>query len=176
MSARRRLKLVIVAIAYRDCIGKQLPGIGEDIGTVLKYWLSKGFAEEDIIVLCDTPGQDAELIPTHDNILRVLKELAASFTDGGFYVLHYSGHGVQEEALVDSNELDNLDELGCDGFRADGGPIIEKCIIDDQMNEILVTAIQKCRGARLLTVFDCCNSGTILGEFKTVLGFVYVHD
>ncbi len=43
--------------------------------------------------------------------------------------------------------------VGCDGFRADGGPIIEKCIIDDQMNEILVTAIQKCRGARLLVSF-----------------------
>ncbi|KAF9029120.1 hypothetical protein BDZ89DRAFT_1133207 [Hymenopellis radicata] len=75
-----------------------------------------------------------------------------------------SGHGVQERALVDSNELDGKDELivACDGYRQDGGHITEKCIIDDQINKILVTAIQKHRGARLLTVFDCCNSGTIL--------------
>jgi hypothetical protein len=91
--------------------------------------------------------------PTREGILRALKTLRVAPTDK-LVVLHYSGHGSSQRD-TNYDEKDGKDECLV--------PLdVEKSgmITDDELNSLLVRRIS--RPTVLLTLFDCCHSGSML--------------
>ncbi|KAF9055250.1 peptidase C14 [Hymenopellis radicata] len=125
-----------------------------------------GFENIDITMLvevaCENP--DPAMIPTKENMHRELQKFAASFKENGIYFLGYAGHGVQDDAEDDLEEEDGQNEAlaPTDAVDEDGIFLPENFIMDDLLKMIIVDKIQPLKGARLLALFDCCHSATIL--------------
>ena len=100
---------------------------------------------------------NTQIKPTKDNIVNQLKKVANEINATKEPVelfIHYSGHGTQVQD-VNNDEINIYDEVIVPvDFMSNG------FISDDTMFSILNSITNtKCR---LMAIFDCCNSGTIL--------------
>lgn len=139
---------LLVGINY---IGTQnrLYGCINDIIVMRKYLIEKrGYLPENIIVLRD--DKKAFKVPNRKNILDEFNKLIgkANANKSSEIFFHYSGHGTYEKDK-NKDESDGKDEYIC--------PVDLNFISDDEIRKILLTLNNE---TTMLTVMDCCNSGT----------------
>ena len=93
--------------------------------------------------------------PTKQNILKGLQTLLSNTVSGDTAFFMFSGHGTR---TVDFNkdENDGQDEviIPIDAIS------INTCILDDELNRMIRNTLKP--GAKLVALFDCCFSGTVL--------------
>lgn len=138
----------------------ELAGCLDDIIDVKAFLLTRGFAEQNMIILMDSPPTGEQVAsadassPTRENIISAMKWATKRTIAGDTLYIHYSGHGSRE---IDRNgdEKDGKDECIC--------PVdcdVAGMIIDDLMYDILVKNLPA--GVKLRAVFDSCHSGSCL--------------
>jgi hypothetical protein len=93
--------------------------------------------------------------PTKANIMREFNWLTSGNQPGDKLFVHYSGHGGSIRDDDRGEEKDNLDEtlVPLDVHRVGH-------VRDDDLRVALIDKVGK--GVKLLCLFDCCHSGTIL--------------
>ena len=93
--------------------------------------------------------------PTKQNILKGLQTLLSNTVSGDTAFFMFSGHGTR---TVDFNkdENDGQDEviIPIDAYS------MNTCILDDELNRMIRNTLKP--GAKLVALFDCCFSGTVL--------------
>ena len=138
-----------------------LRGPANDVVLIEQVLLQQGFSSDAITVL--SQGENSEGEPTRDAILGAIDELAATVAPGDFVYLHFGGHGSQQPADGDDNELDGFDEIF---LPSDVGPwdgregVVTNAIVDDELQP-RIAALREA-GAFVFAVFDSCHSGTML--------------
>ena len=93
--------------------------------------------------------------PTKQNILTGLRTLLSNTASGDTAFFMFSGHGTCT-ADFNNDEKDGQDEVivPIDAYS------IGTCIIDDELNRMIRDTLKP--GAKLVALFDCCFSGTVL--------------
>ena len=93
--------------------------------------------------------------PTKQNILKGLQTLLSNTNSGDTAFFMFSGHGTCSTDF-NGDEKDGQDELimPIDAFSLD------TCILDDELNKLIRNTLKP--GAKLVAIFDCCFSGTVL--------------
>lgn len=132
-----------------------LDGCRNDV-SAMKDFLSATYAKAfDLAPSLTLLNQDA----TYQNICKSLgpDHLAKAGKDD-VVLLYYSGHGTQERAAP---EFEALDPTGVQEAIVcyDSGLSGKYCLSDKEIR-VLLRQVQQ-QGAHLLTIFDCCHSGTI---------------
>ena len=91
-------------------------------------------------------------------VIGAMDQLLSRAAPGDVIVLHFSGHGLQEPALIAGEEEDGLDEtFALGGFNYDGAAGQQQRLVD---NEIFAWAsAAKARGVRVVVVADTCHAG-----------------
>jgi len=119
--------------------------------TLIKYF---GYSKQNITIITD--NRKNKIKPTKEVILSTLKNFIKKTKKGDTLFVHYSGHGSHirdsRYSKGGKDELDNQDEVIC--------PCDDTYITDDDLNDILVDRLVE--GAKLICVFDCCHSGSVL--------------
>ena len=121
------------------------------------------FTSERITVLAGWPGEEA-LRPTRANIARAFRRLADIAGPDDQVVIFLAGHGSQQPADDDPDDLepDGLDEIF---LPADAGRWtktvghVENAIVDDEIRA-WVSAI-RAKGAFVWVIVDTCHAGTM---------------
>ena len=156
---KRKLKIkkaLLVGINYKGTSG-ELQGCINDIDTIKKHLLKKGYKESNIRVLTERP---VDILPTKRNILEYLDWLVNNRNNGADLFFHYSGHGSH---TIDRNndENDGRDEcLVPLDYNKNG------MIIDDRLKRCL----QKInRYTKFYGVIDACHSSTMMDLKHTAL-------
>ncbi|TFK52603.1 hypothetical protein OE88DRAFT_1424555 [Heliocybe sulcata] len=150
-----RKKALLVGIKYAEEWQKEWPGDLEcahrDVADFKEFLIRVyKWREAEITVMIDD-GVMPTLQPTKENLFRAIRNLVFDAREGDLLVIHFSGHGFQEESKS-SLEEDGMDE----------------CIItsdslflyDKELRRELVDPLPI--GCTLMAVFDCCHSGTLL--------------
>lgn len=143
-------KALLVGINYTGTKFR-LNGCINDVISVRKMLVDNmGFLKQNIVIMTD--NHKGNLKPTYSNILIQIDKLVQNLDTHDIVYFHYSGHGTQ---IIDMNgdEKDGMDEclVPLDYYN-------KNFILDDQLRERLVNKIP--RGAYLIGVLDCCNSGS----------------
>ncbi|TBU25633.1 peptidase C14 [Dichomitus squalens] len=139
------------------------PGAHKDTLALRRLLTSKyGYEEENITTLVDSEEVPHESWPTKENILRAMKNLIADKQAGDHIVFAFSGHGGQVKALVESEEIDGMDEIllpvDCTVDPTSLDNYFVNFIRDDEIRDIFVNQLDA--GVRCTLIFDCCHSGT----------------
>lgn len=157
-------RAVLIGINYfgSSC---ELNGCINDVHNVY-LWLTKecGYDPKNIQVYTDERETDAAFRPTRANIERAIKWLNSDLPAGSpvQLFLHYSGHGswTYDQSAGKAgggDEADGRDESICPVDYDTAG-----CIIDDDLNKLVVVPIADKANVSLMCLFDCCHSGTAL--------------
>jgi len=93
--------------------------------------------------------------PTKQNILKGLQTLLSNTNSGDTAFFMFSGHGTCTTDL-NGDEKDGKDEL----IVPIDACTINTCILDDELNKLIRNTLKP--GAKLVALFDCCFSGTVL--------------
>jgi len=159
----KRIALIICINYFRTY--NELNGCINDGVHIINFLKNRlKFKDSEIRFLNDRAT--TEIKPTKDNIIGQLKKVANEINATNDHVelfIHYSGHGTQVKD-VNNDELNIYDEVIVPlDYKREG------YISDDVMFSILNSITNtKCR---LMAIFDCCNSGTILD-----LKYKYIND
>ena len=140
-------KALLIGINY---IGTDaaLNGCINDVNDMCENLISRyNFVRENIEIITD----NTEIKPTKANILTAFTNLLKNSKSGDTLVFAYSGHGIN---MRDKNrdEWDGFDEFIC--------PLDMNFISDDELSNIVKNNLKS--GVNIFTLFDCCNSGSIL--------------
>ena len=146
---------LIIGLDYKDSnnINAILAGCINDAFNVKNLLINNlGFKDSNIRMLTDdTPDKG-----TKENILKMFDWLVELSNNGIKNLwLSYAGHGIQRFD-TNNDENDNMDEciIPLDYFTN------RSIIRDDEMVSRLIKRLNP--KANLISVFDCCHSGTIL--------------
>ena len=159
---RAEQRAVIIGVAEYPNLSDSHDLVGPLNDAVLleTYLTARGFAPQQIKLLTD--AQSKANLPTKANIFRVMDEQLAQLESGDFLYLHFSGHGSQQPAKAEDDEIDGLTEifLPRDTKQWDGksGTVIN-AITDDEIGAYLDA--YKDKGIFVWLVFDSCHSGTM---------------
>ena len=93
--------------------------------------------------------------PTKQNILKGLQALLSNTRPGDTAFFMFSGHGTCT-ADLNNDEKDGQDEV----IVPIDAHSYNTCIIDDELNRMIRDTLKP--GAKLIALFDCCFSGTVL--------------
>jgi hypothetical protein len=93
--------------------------------------------------------------PTKQNILNGLKTLLSNTNSGDTAFFMFSGHGTCT-ADFNGDETDGQDEI----ILPIDAVSIQTCILDDELNKLIRNTLKP--GAKLVALFDCCFSGTVM--------------
>ncbi|KZT18444.1 hypothetical protein NEOLEDRAFT_1184307 [Neolentinus lepideus HHB14362 ss-1] len=146
-----RKKALLVGIKYSQDWPGELECAHKDVADFKEFLIRVyQWREQDITVMIDD-GVEPTLQPTKENLLRGIQHLVFDARDGDMLVIHFSGHGFQEESKS-SLEEDGMDEciVTCDNA----------FLYDKELRRFLVDPLPI--GCTLMAVFDCCHSGTLL--------------
>jgi hypothetical protein len=162
--ARENYALIVAASDYPNLDQKYwLKGPKNDETLVRDYLINNApvkFEPQNVMTLGSGDGLQ---LATHEAILGSLGKIAGEAKPGDFVYLHFSGHGSQQPARVDTTEADGRDEvfLAADTRMApvDNPSYLPNVVTDDEMSGAL-KAIRK-SGAFVWVVFDSCHSGTM---------------
>lgn len=142
---------LIIGINYRGT-SSQLNGCINDALAMRDYLINvRGYRSDHIVLMHD----DTDKKPTAANILYELGQLILKSHKRGAkeLYLHYSGHGSYTKDLS-GDEKDHRDEtiVPIDYNRSG-------MITDDKLHDYVD---ELAHGSRMICLFDCCHSGTIL--------------
>ncbi|EMD32243.1 hypothetical protein CERSUDRAFT_88229 [Gelatoporia subvermispora B] len=162
----RRKKALIIGIVYAQNadeseISGELLGPHKDARDFEKLLIDVyGYDKENVVVMLDHSDTDDALIPTKSNIIMQIQKLVDGAQDGHHFALFFSGHSM---ALSTHGSVDREARTGLMTATSStlDGNLSHRLITDVLLRKILVQRIP--RGARLMAIFDCCHSGTILG-------------
>eukprot|EP00548_Thalassiothrix_antarctica_P001388 CAMPEP_0194147066 /NCGR_PEP_ID=MMETSP0152-20130528/22502_1 /TAXON_ID=1049557 /ORGANISM="Thalassiothrix antarctica, Strain L6-D1" /LENGTH=329 /DNA_ID=CAMNT_0038847753 /DNA_START=90 /DNA_END=1079 /DNA_ORIENTATION=+ len=145
-------RAVMIGINYVGDDPGELRGCHNDVLNMKKYIMHvHGFEEDNITILMDDGEHDS---PTKENILEAYKKVIEETEESDAIFLHYSGHGTKVKDR-DGDEADGYDEaLVPVDYQEEG------LINDDDLYDILCKPLAK--GATMVSLMDCCHSGTIL--------------
>jgi len=93
--------------------------------------------------------------PTKKNILKGLETLLLNTESGDTAFFMFSGHGTGT-ADLNKDETDGQDEV----IMPIDATTLNTCILDDELNKLIRNTLKP--GAKLVALFDCCFSGTVL--------------
>lgn len=93
--------------------------------------------------------------PTKQNILKGLQTLLSNTESGDTAFFMFSGHGTGT-ADFNGDETDGQDEL----IVPIDAVSLNTYILDDELNKLIRNTLKP--GAKLVALFDCCFSGTML--------------
>lgn len=159
--ATGKRRAVMVGINYIGHNPGELSGCQNDVANMKQYIMNvHGFQEEDITLLLDD-GEHTE--PTKENMIAAYQKIVSESEPGDAVFLHYSGHGTKMKDTT-SDEEDGYDEALCPVDYATAG-----MILDDELFDIIVKGLPQ--GVHVLSLMDCCHSGTILD-----LPYVFLAD
>lgn len=151
----RKAAALLIGINYIMDTQNRLNGCHNDVMNMANMLVNRyRFPKSQVQVIADTSVQQVPFT-TREAILCRLYELALKSwrDDLEIVFFHYSGHGSQQRDF-NGDEADGLDEgiCPCD-FDKSG------LIIDDELLHIFKQFNPK---TKIVAVFDCCHSGTIL--------------
>lgn len=163
---------LLVGINYTGT-SAALQGCENDVKVMSEYLISKrGYAPSNITTLTEDTARKA----TGVNIIHSLGVLVTKAHSAGLQeiFIHYSGHGSYTRD-TSRDEVDGRDETIVPLDYNTGG-----MITDDQLHEFMELVPSSCR---VIALFDCCHSGTILdlkwryeGEIGRVDGRNYLEN
>lgn len=143
-------KALLMGLNYTGT-SQALSGCENDVKNIKNFLLEKGYASENIRVM--TEDCKPEDRPTKANILKAIETLLKNSNEDCEYFVHYSGHGSYTRDRS-RDEEDGRDETICPLDYNKAG-----FITDDQLRKCMV---ERLNGAKLIALFDCCHSATIL--------------
>ncbi|KAH9478591.1 Metacaspase-1 [Psilocybe cubensis] len=164
----------LIGIGYLRGDGRyELTGSHKDIH-LLEDLLRNDFNYTKFIILSDRQGTPTELLPTHDNIMRELKNCMTDNSNADFFFA-YSGHsfhrddfaGVEEDGQEECTDFPlSTERRSWKNYLNHGWTITdinhERIITDKTLREHLVNCLPK--HSRLTALFDTCHSGTLLSR------------
>jgi hypothetical protein len=179
-------RALLVAISYSKT-SSPLPGTQQDKILVEDTIKNKGFSDIVVMTDKDVPSTSPRF-PTKQNILRALRWLLSSSSIEDFdnpeinefapiqnnqlTFFYYSGHGSQVTDYS-GDEKDGKDEVICPITESGGWD--PEDIKDDTLLELINQHTNS--STILLTVLDCCHSGTGLDLcYRLTNGYVYKYD
>lgn len=121
------------------------------------FLLARSVPEANIQWLTEENLTGVTGVPTQANILQAMRELVSS--EERFLIFFYAGHGTQVSDNG-SEEEDGLDECIV--------PSDVKYIRDDLLKQTLIDSLRP--DQKLLCVFDCCHSQTML-DLSTIVDY-----
>lgn len=145
-------KALLIGINYTGSKAA-LRGCWNDVDNIKRFIMSKGYREEDMVVLTDA-SRDPRSIPTRQNITAAMHWLVRGAQPGDALFFEYSGHGGQAKASQ-GDEADGMNETILPLDYATAGQME-----DDELHSIMVRPLPM--GCRLTAIFDSCHSGTVL--------------
>ena len=149
LTTAKKQTAFLVGINYTGTIN-ELYGCINDTKNVQDLLKTK-YNFTDVMLLNDeTPEK-----PTKQNILKGLQTLLANTVAGDTAFFMFSGHGTRT-ADFNKDETDGQDEciMPIDAYA------MNMCILDDELNRMIRNTLKP--GAKLVAIFDCCFSGTLL--------------
>lgn len=136
----------VVAISeYKDS-SNNLPGVKEDIPTILPVLSSYGFNNIEVI-------QDKNA--TQKNIIQGLKTLVKDKQPGEVCLFYFSGHGF----LLRPDHPGTNDPDGRDEALVPYEGVLSSLILDNWLGEFFEHSIPK--GVTFWGLYDCCYSGDL---------------
>ncbi|KAF8815603.1 hypothetical protein BYT27DRAFT_7333839 [Phlegmacium glaucopus] len=130
---------------------RAMRGPHNDIRNMRQYLIDyRQYHPDEIIVLVNT-DDPAQIQPTKKNIEHHCIAMVAGACKGDRFYFHFAGHTTQKPSEGDEEE-DGKDEYirTCD----------DEVIQDNSLRKMLVDPLPA--GAKLVAVFDACNSATLL--------------
>lgn len=153
-SATGTKRAVMIGINYVGHSQGELRGCHNDVLNMKKYIMNvHGFEEDNITVLMDD-GEHTE--PTKENMIAAYKKVVAESEAGDAVFLHYSGHGTKLRDDDRNEEADGYDEALVPLDYNSGAGMVR----DDDLYDILIKPLAQ--GVHMVSLMDCCHSGTIL--------------
>lgn len=150
-------RALVIGIDYEATPDARLRGCQNDALRARDYLVdARGYPKEAVKVCLDRDSSCAEGTTKAGIIEGILRLATASNREEDLeeVYLHFSGHGTQPRGGGGSDEDDGLDEaLVPSDFRVNG------VLRDDKLNSLLQEFHPR---TRVLCVFDCCHSGTML--------------
>ncbi|MGB3402155.1 MAG: caspase family protein [Microcoleaceae cyanobacterium] len=136
----------VVAISEYKYSSNNLPGVKEDLPTILPVLSSYGFDNIEVI-------QDENA--TQENIIQGLKSLVKDKQPGDVCVFYFSGHGH----LLRPDYPGNNDPDGRDEALVPYECVLPSLILDNWLGEFFEHSIPE--GVTFWGLYDCCYSGDI---------------
>jgi hypothetical protein len=142
---KMKKRALLIGINYLNIPEYRLSGCIDDICNARNMLIDAyGYYKSNIIMLRDDT-ENPVLMPTYENIIRELNDIASSDSDEIW--IQYSGHGTQFQNKTDKLLMDDV-IVPIDFYK--------NYIFDYDIYKILL----KIRG-RAILIFDCCHSGSI---------------
>lgn len=145
-------KALLIGINYVGS-SAELKGCWNDVDNIKNFILSRGYRQEDMVVLTDRDENPVNH-PTRANMTAAMHWLVKGAEPGDALFFHYSGHGGQAPA-EEGDEDDGYNETIIPLDYEEKGQMP-----DDELHQLLVRPLPV--GCRLTAVFDSCHSGTAL--------------
>lgn len=137
---------LLIGINYINMPEYRLSGCIDDICNMRNMLIDAyGYNKSNIIMLRDD-SENSRLMPTYENIMRELNDIASSDNDEIW--IQYSGHGTQFQNVTDKLLMDNV-IVPIDYYNTN-------YIFDYDIYKILLKI--RCRA---ILLFDCCHSGSV---------------
>ena len=153
-----RIKAVLFGLNYLNSEYK-LNGCINDVNMIKNYLIKYLYVEPNNITICTDL---TETKPTKKNIINLIEQNINEVNEKyDILWIHYSGHG---DYILDKNNDENkkndiINGDGKYGYDEILCTIDNDFISDDEFNE-LFSKLNK--NKKLICIFDCCHSGTIL--------------
>ncbi|EMD32240.1 hypothetical protein CERSUDRAFT_99634 [Gelatoporia subvermispora B] len=181
-------KALVIGIGYTQSTDEggtsddRLLGPHKDARKFVKLLIDKySYDEANIVLMLDHDGIDDMLIPTKTNIIAQMRKLVTGARDGDQFVFFFSGHSMEitETATLENQGFDDVvpglvNRVARRGLMASSSLSLgsetndSDCVVTDVLlRKILVGGIPP--SARLVSVFDCCRSGTMLATRRTAI-------
>jgi hypothetical protein len=158
-------RALLIGINYFGT-GNQLSGCVNDIENVKDLLINTlGFADKNIVVMVDSEDDPSHLSPcrpTRAKVVAAIQSIVKATQAGDTLYIHYSGHGTHYRNYDGLDvEIDAQDEYMC--------TVDNSYIKDDELHAIVNHQIAD--KAKVVIVFDCCHSGTMLDlSYKWSIG------
>ncbi|KAJ3308118.1 Ca(2+)-dependent cysteine protease, partial [Boothiomyces sp. JEL0838] len=141
-------RALVIGINYRGQ-KYELNGCINDTNLIYNYLTLIGY--QDIMVMNEDKPKATDSYPYRKYIIKAFSWLVADAREGDSFFFHFSGHAALKPKKDGTNE-NALFPI--DHFRR--GMISESEIYD-----LMVKPLPK--GCKLMSIFDCCHSGSMLG-------------
>ena len=155
-------RALVIGIDYEETPDARLRGCQNDALRARDYLVdARGYPKEAVTLCLDRESslRKQDDGTTRSGIIEGILRLAAASNreeDLEEVYIHFSGHGTQPRGGGLSEEDDGMDEaLVPSDFRVNG------LLRDDKLNSLLQEFHPR---TRVLCVFDCCHSGTMLDQ------------
>lgn len=138
-------RALLIGINYFNMPEYRLLGCIDDICYMRNILIDAYRYDKSNIIMLRDDSENKLLLPTYENIMRELNDIASSNSDEIW--IQYSGHGSQFQNTTDKTLMDNV-IVPIDFYKS--------YIFDYDIYKILLKI--KCRA---ILLFDCCHSGSV---------------